>query len=193
MKGRHMVFDVESVGLHGEGFAVAWVVLQDGKKASEGWAFCDPARAAGTKEGRVWVDANVELYTVPLGAYPGKPEPLAGPEAVRETFWKAWQTEKKRGAKLWADVTWPVEAFFLEQCVEDARPPGDCTSGANLRPTPREWEGPYPLYDIATLLFAKGVPELVQHNRQPGEEPVHHPLADARQSARLLVEALKEK
>lgn len=42
-----MVFDVESIGLHGEGFAVGYVVLQDCREVECGMFACDPSKAAG--------------------------------------------------------------------------------------------------------------------------------------------------
>ena len=49
IKDKFMVFDVESVGLHGEGFAVAWVVVNiDGEKLDEGCLSCNPTLCNGS-------------------------------------------------------------------------------------------------------------------------------------------------
>jgi hypothetical protein len=74
-------------------------------------------------------------------------------------------------------VPWPVEAHFLSECVAD-------------RPQEREWQGPYPLLDVASVRLAAGLDPLATVDRLPSELPAHDPLADSRQSARLLVEAL---
>jgi molybdopterin/thiamine biosynthesis adenylyltransferase len=59
---KFMVFDVESVGLHGEGFAVAWVVVSsEGERLGEGCMACDPDQCEGTNENRQWVTANVPI------------------------------------------------------------------------------------------------------------------------------------
>jgi hypothetical protein len=79
---------------------------------------------------------------------------------------------------LAADCAWPVEARFLAACVDD-------------QPEQRAWEGPYPLIDIASVRLAAGLDPLATVERLPSEMPAHDPLADARQSARLLIEALK--
>jgi hypothetical protein len=164
----YLVVDVESIGLHGEGYAAGWVVV-DGhgvEQASGRWA-CPPEAALGNEAARVWVAANV----------PDLPATHATPREVRDGFWRLWLSWKDRGAVLAADCPWPVEARFLAGCVDDD-------------PTRREWEGPYPLIDVASVRLAAGFDPLGTTERRPGELPEHDPLADARQSARLLVEAL---
>jgi len=49
---RILSFDVESVGLHGQGFAVGWVVLQDGQEVSSGYAACPIDAAKGARSDR---------------------------------------------------------------------------------------------------------------------------------------------
>jgi hypothetical protein len=178
-----MVFDVESVGLHGEGFAVGWVVVDSAGVEHEAGRFaCHPMYAKGTKAGREWVKDNV----------PECPETHTGaaaspPRAVRGAFWAAWLRWKARGAVLAADVPWPVEARFLAACVDDVRPV--VRGGPVLADSPREWEGPYPLVDVASVRLAAGLDPIGTADRRENETPAHDPLADARQSARLLVEA----
>ena len=77
-----------------------------------------------------------------------------------------------------ADCAWPVEANFLSACVK-------------LNHKEREWQGPYPLHDLASVLLALGADALAVTERLPDELPAHHPLMDARQSARQLVACLK--
>ncbi len=181
---RDMVFDVESVGLHGGGFAVAWVVLVDGKRVSECWVWCDPSKVRGIHNGLEWVKENVLLEDSSIEGPPGVK--VDHPRQVRQRFWDAWQIEKAQGAQLWADVPWPVEARFLTSCVEDVRR----TNRGRTQPEgERDWAGPYPLLDIATFRLAAGFDPMETCERQADEKPAHHPLADARQSARLLVEA----
>lgn len=165
-----MVVDVESVGLHGEGFAVGWVVVDhQGRQMESGYAACHDEAASGSASDRAWIREHV---------VPHLPEPThAHPSEVRAWFWRHWMGWKKRGAVLAADCCWPVEARFLAACVDDD-------------PEARRWEGPYPLHDVASLRLAAGLDPLGTEERQPDEEPKHHPTADARQSARLLIEAL---
>lgn len=167
--GLFMVLDVESVGLHGEGFAVGYVVADSlGFEHVNAVLSCDPAAAKGEQENRDWVAAHVPHMT----------HTHATPREVRDAFWAEWLHWKQRGARLVADCAWPVEARFLMQCVDDA-------------PREREWEGPYPLHDLASVFLAHGRDPLATSPRLPRETPAHHPLADARQSARLLIGALQ--
>jgi hypothetical protein len=71
-----------------------------------------------------------------------------------------------------------VEANFLSACVK-------------LNHAEREWQGPYPLHDLASIMLAQGR-NLRAVTRWPDEVPAHHPLMDARQSARQLAACLKE-
>lgn len=166
-----MIFDVESVGLHGEGFAVGYVVVNsDGETLEEGLYICDPDEAQGTPANRRWIDNNVPAMNTPWVS--------KSPEGLRTEFWKLWQVWKKRGATLWADCAWPVEARFLAQCVDDA-------------PKVRELGGPYPLHEIATVALLCGCDPLVALDRLPNELPPHNPLNDARQSARVFIAYLR--
>ena len=168
----YMVFDVESVGLHGEGFAVGWKVVDgDGKHVAAAEYACDPARADGDDAGRKWIAENVRC----MQGYN-----CASPSHVRSEFWRAWEYAMKQGAVLVADCAWPVEARFLIDCVQD-------------EPEKRMLEGPYPLHDLASVFLAIGVDPTAHFDRLPNELPIHSPAADAAQSARLLIAALKGK
>jgi hypothetical protein len=163
-----MVFDVESIGLHGEGFAVGWVVVnEDGSHVASAAYTCDPDLAHGDDEHRAWVAEHVPWQGISRES---------SARWVRDRFWEAWLYARKRGAVLVADCAWPVEARFLIACVEDA-------------PEARGWEGPYPLHELASFMVAAGMDPLATCERLP-DEPEHHPLGDAKQSARLLVSAL---
>jgi hypothetical protein len=163
-----MVFDVEGIGLHGEGFAVGWVVVDgDGNELGSGIEACDPGEAIGHPGDAAWVAANI----------PPIARTRHTPFDVRGAFWRCWMAEKEQGAVLVADCAWPVEARFLAACVDDFR-------------RVRAWDGPYPLHEVATMRLAAGLDPLATAPRLPTEEPKHDPLADARQSARLFIEAV---
>lgn len=173
MSGPYMVFDVESIGLHGEGFAVGYVVVDgDGKELEARLLHCDPDKACGTGINRKWIAENVPVLNPDHGI-------CTDPMVMRQAFWMYWQYWKERGVTLWAGCAWPVEARFLAQCVGD-----DIAAG--------EWQGPYPLHEIATLALACGHDPTATVERLPDELPAHNPLNDARQSARLLVQYLGE-
>ena len=167
MKRLWMVFDVESVGLHGEGFAVAWTICDEkGEVKEEGLEHCPIETAKGAEAGRKWVNENVLPHL-------GVPN-CKTPKEVRDKFWKRWKAWEVKGVKLVADVAWPVESNFLSACINDD-------------PGGREMAGPYPLYDVSFLKMSDGVLE-IDYKRLPSELPAHHPLADCRHSARQLVE-----
>jgi len=171
MDRKYLVFDVESIGLHGEGFAVAGGVYSayGGVALYEFHFACPMEDAAGEDADREWVRKNVPpldvTHTTRLG--------------VLNAFWGEWLLLKKLypGIVMAAECGWPVEAKFLMDCV--ARDP-----------MTRNMEGPYPLHEIATYMAAAGMDPMATYDRKSRELPKHDPLADARQSARLLCEAL---
>lgn len=168
----YMVIDCESIGLHGETFAVGWVIVNgSGQELESGYEACHPESARGTHEDREWVEKNVVPHLPP----PKHPNPFH----VREAFWNAWllAIEKFTGIALVADCLWPVEARFLQDCVANSW-------------KERNWSGPYPFHEIATMFLVDGRPPTAHYPRLPEEEPAHHPTCDARQSARLFIEAL---
>ncbi len=165
---RYMVFDVESVGLHGEGFAVGWVVVDgEGNMLDQRRLACSPHFCSGTQDGAKWIERNCPKFEQTHDAA----------WMMRAEFWRAWCEWKAKGAILVADCCWPVEARFLAQCVDD-------------NPRCREWDGPYPLHDLASIILANNGEPVARRERLESELPEHDPLADARQSARLLLEAL---
>lgn len=163
-----IAIDVESIGMHGEGFAVAYVVHNaTGVEIDAGCIACNTAAAKGGDDDRAWVAQHVTL--------PDCTERCANPRQVRAAFWQRWLRWRETGAQLVADIAWPVEARFLAACVDDA--------GAAAH-----WQGPFPLLDVATLLVATGIDPTTPQPRRASELPMHNPLADARHCARLWFE-----
>ncbi len=187
------MMDVESVGLHGEGYAVALHTFRIvdthlpshnvvGVCIDEWIAFCDPETAHGTKEDLEWVMKNAN----PVNWHKGRKFldirvwHCKHPLDVRFMFWSKLDALKRdHNAIVASDCPWPVEARFLSQCIDD-----------NPRASEND-NGPYPMLDVASVLFARGKNPLGSGERLPNELPIHHPLADARQSARILVETLR--
>lgn len=167
------VFDVESIGLHGEGFAVAGgVVFSDSTAQDMDFCFaCMPTMAEGTDDDFAWVEKNV----------PPLDYSYESPKEVRSAFWTQWEMAKMvfPGIVMAAECLWPVEANFVEACIKDD-------------PVKRNWEGPYPFHEIASYMTAAGMDPMATYDRLPDETPAHHPLNDARQSARLLGLALEK-
>lgn len=171
-KQAFFVFDVESIGLHGEGFAVAGGVfigntIQQGFIASCPLTACCP----GKSEDFVWVRDNVPMLEITHRS----------PFTLRREFRKHWEHAKwdYPGILMAAECGWPVEANFLSACAADV-----CNSN--------KWEGPYPLVEISSIMLAAGMDPMATYDRLPSELPVHNPMADACQSARLLNIALRK-
>lgn len=161
------VFDVESIGLHGEDFAVGGgLYLENGAAQWEFRFSCPRETAWGVSDDREWVKNNIPEIEITH----------SNPVALRTAFWEKWQQAKHQGAVMAAECAWPVEAGFLMSCIRDV-PYGGRT-------------GPYPLHDIASMMLAAGMDPMATYEREPSELPKHDPLADARQSARLMVQAL---
>lgn len=174
----NFVFDVESIGLHGDGFAVGWCVVDEhGRELDAGFESINPSCATGSDSNRLWVAENVLPHLPPQTVFPAHREDPRKctdlQKSLRSRFWVNWITWNKRGAKLWAECAWPVEARFLAACVDD-----DLEA--------RRWQGPYPLHEIATVLDRAGMDPMKEYERTGNQNPKHHPTADARQSAYLL-------
>lgn len=170
MRDRILVIDVESVGLHGPAFAVGFVLIDfDGHATNEGIFAVDPMSLPVIDlEGLKWVTQNVKIaeYNCKFA------------RTVRDRFWAFWKEAEDRSVMA-ADVNWPVESNFLSACIND-----DLEG--------RRWDGPYPLLDIASFRLGAGEDSMTTQHRLDNELPPHHPLNDARQSARQLAEALKK-
>ena len=166
-KPAYFVFDCESVGLHGETFAVGWIVIDEaGQQIASASYACLPYLARGNDEGRAWLAQHL----------PDLNYNCRDPKHVREEFCFAWRFARGKGTLLVADCPWPVEARFLATCVDE----GLLTAE----------EGPYPLLDVASVRLAAGLDPLAEAPRLLTEVPPHDPRIDAKQSARLLVEAI---
>ncbi len=153
-----MVVDVESIGLHGEGFAVAWeicrVALHDAPLEQGFWG-CAPQLASGLDSDRDWVATHV----------PPLPMNCATPTEVRQHFWADWQTWSAQGALMLVDCGWPVETAFLSACLREAR--------ADLG-----FSGPFPLLDVATArTLLSGKPDTPSFHRAVQQ---HDPRDDVR-------------
>lgn len=161
-------FDVESIGLHGEAFAVGWVLLDaNGIVLDSARMAIDPSTVKGAAVDRAWVAANI----------PPIPVTHINGIAMRRDFWTCMQSAKILGAIILGDCVWPVETNFLSACVADD-------------PLTRGWSGPYPLIDVASVIAATGGDPCAVTERLADELPVHDPVADALHSARQYLKLL---
>jgi hypothetical protein len=161
------VFDVESIGLHGEPFAVGWTVIDSvGAEIDFGRIAIPPEMAHGDDDDSEWCRANI----------PAIPATHMSMKAMLVDFWSQWMKWKEKGALMFAECAWPVEAKFLAMCIGVDYPRN-------------KWEGPYPFHDVASVMLSSGMNPMANYERTESEMPKHCPLADARQSARLLCTA----
>lgn len=165
------VFDVESIGLHGEAFAVAGGIYNHDLSAIHEFCFSiDRSKADGAEGDRIWVDKNVPLLEITHKCA----------RDMREAFWKEAMAAKTRpgGVLFFSECGFPVEARFAAQCIDD-----DAES--------RRWEWPFPFHEISSFMLAAGIDPVAHYERLPGESPVHNPLCDVRQSMRMLAMSLE--
>ena len=172
------IIDVESVGLQGQGFAVAYVVQDVDRNEVASAIYSAPSELARGDQGdREWVREHVEPHLPKVPTH-------SSLIAMRTAFWEDWLYWREKGAEMWADCLWPVEARFLNACVDDYY----SLPNSNIKRS-RKDKGPYPFHEIATVMTMVGWDATANYPRLPNELPKHNPLADARQSARLLYEA----
>ncbi len=124
-------FDVESNGLHGRGFAIGAIVTDDNGLMAEFAVRCPI-------EGEVnpWVAEHV------LPAITDIPVTHASYGEMLEAFYEFLKHHRAEGdVKILTFIPWPVESNILSDIY---RRPG------------REFEGPFPLIDLATALDTLG-------------------------------------
>lgn len=158
------VFDVESIGLYGEGYAVGGGIYhEDGTREKEFCFSCPPESAFGDADDRDWIAKNIPPLVVTH----------IRPYEMRQAFWNEWLAAKEQGIPMAAECGFPVETNFLAACVHNDK-------------QSNKWSGPYPFVEISSIMAAAGLDPMATYERVGDENPKHHPLADSRQSARLL-------
>ena len=162
------VFDVESAGLYGEALSVGGGIYRVGRKPKfEFNVSCGLACSDGCAEDIKWVKANVpDCDRIDMSRV-----------GMMDVFWERLTYAIRMEIPIVCDCPYPVETSFLKVCVD-------------TKADPRKGEAPYPLYDLVSILAMAGWDPMKTYSRQEDELPVHDPLADSRQSARLLMEAL---
>jgi hypothetical protein len=163
------VFDIESIGIYGDAFAVGggWYT-PDGLTQLEFVHACNKNSCRGSSQDRYWVDTYVPHITVDCHS----------PKYLRSIFWNLWTTAREHNAIMLVDCGYPCETTFLRDCIAD-----DIDA--------RSKEGPYPLYDLSSILAMCGKDPLITYERLENELPRHHPLMDSRQTFRLFRECIQ--
>lgn len=161
MKENILVFDVESISLHGSGFAVGAIVVNRGGIEIDSFELLSKE---GLENVNDWVKANVLPHL--------KDMPRCDSDFIlRDKFYEFYMKYKET-AEIWSDCNFPVETNFLSEIVKD-----DFEN--------RQWNMPYPLKDISTIVDINidralecGINNLKKHN----------PFDDAKASAYLLLQ-----
>ena len=189
----YLSIDVESVGLWGEGFAYGAVLYNaEGEELEEHFDACPADYAAdGAPGDRQWVRANVEPVLPPtrigcadLDGQPVRYATSQTPVEVRESFLFLLDIMPYRVGfnpnelRVICDCPFPVETNFLGRAFAE-------------HPHQRNLQ-PYPLIDVASVIHASGGNPLETFDRMENERPIHNPVCDARQSARLFFEIMRE-
>ena len=157
MKSNLFVFDCESTSLHGTTFAAAALVLD--RATRQILDRFELLAEEGIPLCSEWVRENVLPHLTEMPACQTLKE-------LRDRFY-TFYIKHKESCDIFSDVNFPVETNFLSTIVADD-------------PEKRQWEMPYPLYDIVNYvpleverISACGLPNLRKH----------HPLDDALASA----------
>lgn len=196
----HVIFDVESFGLHGASFAIGAVLVrfdaeddkvgmrEIGRLTATDWRTADRPWRYDTDDGYIWMgtpgaasarwepafehEAAWLQKNIPDSVF--APTRLTGDLSIYQLF-DAFVKPVINDVILWAECPVPVEANFLNAMRDELR------IGA-------EWfdlRAPI-LRDVASLADVLGVP----NERSVEHEPAHDPLNDARASAQRLCLAL---
>jgi hypothetical protein len=190
----HLSIDVESVGLYGEPFAIGWVLYENKVEIESGLLQCNVDNAEGTVANKEWVKENVvpalqnnyinnfdcsQMYVVPELQYRYTYDVIYGTvnDMLSDFWYNHWLRLKENYHNMivLSDCNYPVETNMFKKCIE-------------LDPNTNEWYGPFPLHDIASILFAHGKNPLETYDRLENELPIHNPVCDARNSYRKIVE-----
>ena len=160
-------FDAETDGLYGEAFAIGAVVVEESGRVTA--SFGGKCVAPGVAS--VWVRENCLPHLDRLPDYDSR-------EALREAFW-AFYLQYRSIAVPVADVPYPVEAQLLRACVQHD-------------PEERTWLAPFPLIDVASAFFAKGLDPHTDRMAFSGfAGRPHDPVCDATASALCLLRLLR--
>lgn len=175
-----LVLDVETVGLYGEPFAFAAVIIDTAtyETVVETFVVCPFLKANGPPDDRKWAEQNIAPAVFQSPHEPRRV--VESPDHLRDHFADLWQHWSEKGAIIVADGLYPVESEFLSGMWVERKISG--------KP---EVPSPYPVLDIPSMYAGQGFDPSATYDRLEAELPNHNPLADARQSARLLVELLR--
>ena len=165
-------FDCETNGLYGKCFAVGAIVL-----SPEGLILDKFSGIAQVEDvDNAWVKENVIPNLAGL-------QQFSSHKQMRNAFWGFWMKHKDSCICI-SDFGVPVESGFFKQCVLD-----DLEN--------RQWNAPYPLHEVETLLISKGVESDTNRIKYSEIDPntikQHNPVDDAYVSGLCWIKAMEVK
>jgi hypothetical protein len=160
------VFSVKTVGIFGEAYSVGGGIFTNaGEEVSSFLFTCD----------RDLSEPGAEPDRYILEGFPKDAVTHTSPAGVRAAFSERLSEAMRTH---WSPL---VAARFCH--------PGPSRFLSQSEPRP---QNPTILHDIASIMLAAGMDPVATYPRLASELPKHNPLADARQSARLLGEAIRK-
>lgn len=164
------IIDAETDGLYGQVLTLAVLVAdEDGHVLHEFYGgIPDAIRSVQTP----WVKEHV----IPIiGEY----QVFEDEEQLLEALWSLWENYKDK-AQCYVDVAFPVESqLWRKTILKDAEH--------------RSFNGPFPILDLSSILFAKGYDSLVPRQSlvEGFEGQVHNALDDVRLTNAVLSQVLE--
>lgn len=168
---KYFIVDAETDGLYGRYLSVAAQVYNREWKVID--EFYGTVRVQPEQISSDWVRENVYPYLYQNDiTYETEQELL-------EAFWQFWMKyQKKDDTYCIADVMYPVESRLFMECVK-------------LNREEREFQAPFPFYDLESVLWTKGVKKLENREKLLEEQGCqgfqrHYALDDVKITAKLL-------
>lgn len=157
---KHMFIDAETDGLYGPFLSIAAIVCDSFGEEESVYYACRRCSAEDIKE--EWVLENVFPYLNSDKVYDTEQDLLS-------SFWEFYMKHKE--CICIGDVIYPVECRLFESCVR-----------VNL--SERSYQGPYPLLDLSSMLYARGLDPLIERTSLvDGADYIsHYALDDVRMS-----------
>lgn len=173
MRKKLVFVDAETDGLYGTFLTVGMKVTDE-----KGYEI-DRAYYGIKRENMHVTQAWVQENVIPiLGEY----EPCESEEELLEKAWGFWMKHREDAYAV-ADVPYPVEFRLFEKCVEK-------------NPQERAFLAPFPLLDLASVLWANGIDPLADRIdllEEDTQTKQHNAYADVEMSAKILQKIWKEK
>ena len=164
MKKQILLFDAEATSLYGETFAVGAIVADDNNNIIDRFELMSTDLSEQAND---WVKENVLPHLKKM------PTCKTGVE-LRTAFYE-WYMKHKENCTFWSDVNYPVETNFLNAIVKDDE-------------ENRQWNMPYPLYDVANFVDVNIDRLDVDACKKLGMRK-HHPSDDALSSYYTLIDS----